>query len=267
MRTVQIENLRPGEILAEKIRKSIIYLPVGPLEWHGPAMPVGTDPMAAGALAKAVAERIGGVVMPTLYFGTEREREPELLEAIGFNNPQDRYIVGMDFPNNSMPSFYSKEEIFGVVVKEYLRLLVLQKYKLIVIVNGHGATNQNYTLNRLANEISGETATKVYVSMGLDDITEAEGEELGHACLLETAEQIYLSSDNVDLSMLPPKNIKLKSSEYGIVDTATFQLHPNSDNTVIHDPRDATAEKGKALFNKAVNTLTRQVEEVWKGIL
>lgn len=43
MRTVQLELLRPGEILAERERCSIVYLPVGPLEWHGPAMPYGTD--------------------------------------------------------------------------------------------------------------------------------------------------------------------------------------------------------------------------------
>ena len=47
MRTVQLELLRPGEILAERERCSIVYLPVGPLEWHGPAMPYGTDALLA----------------------------------------------------------------------------------------------------------------------------------------------------------------------------------------------------------------------------
>ena len=36
MRTVQYELMRPGELLAEKERFSVAYLPVGPLEWHGP---------------------------------------------------------------------------------------------------------------------------------------------------------------------------------------------------------------------------------------
>ena len=39
-RTVQLERMRPGEILAERARCPIVYLPLGPLEWHGP----GTDP-------------------------------------------------------------------------------------------------------------------------------------------------------------------------------------------------------------------------------
>ena len=32
MRTVQMEYLRPDEIQAERVRRSIVYLPVGPLE-------------------------------------------------------------------------------------------------------------------------------------------------------------------------------------------------------------------------------------------
>ena len=48
MRTVQLELLRPGEILAERERCSIVYLPVGPLEWPRHALRHGR---AAGAVA------------------------------------------------------------------------------------------------------------------------------------------------------------------------------------------------------------------------
>ena len=47
MRTVRLELMRPDEICQVLSEKSIAYLPVGPLEWHGPAMPYGTDAMAA----------------------------------------------------------------------------------------------------------------------------------------------------------------------------------------------------------------------------
>ena len=70
MRTVRYEFLRPQEILDAQRKKSIVYLPLGPLEWHGPAMPFGTDPLAAQAAARKIAERTGGVVLPTLYAGT-----------------------------------------------------------------------------------------------------------------------------------------------------------------------------------------------------
>ena len=163
MRTVQMEFLRPQEIVAERERCSIVYLPVGPLEWHGPAMPYGTDPLMAQEVARAAAQRTGGVVMPTLFFGTERERPADILAAKGFEHPEDMYVLGMDVPKNCMKSFYAREELFALMVREHLRLLVQQGYKLIVIVNGHGAWGQRSSLERLAVEcgcrISGRTAS------------------------------------------------------------------------------------------------------------
>lgn len=66
MSTVRFELLRPKEILDEKRRCSIVYLPIGPLEWHGPHMALGMDPLNAEAVSRRVAETVGGVVMPTL---------------------------------------------------------------------------------------------------------------------------------------------------------------------------------------------------------
>ena len=129
MRKVQLELLRPGEILAERERCSIVYLPVGPLEWHGPAMPYGTDALLAQSLARCAAERTGGVVMPTLFIGTERERPASILRDKGFENPEQLYVLGMDVPKNSMKSFYAREDMFAVIVREHLRLLVQQGYQ------------------------------------------------------------------------------------------------------------------------------------------
>ena len=164
MRTVQLERLRPGEILAERTRCPIVYLPLGPLEWHGPAMPFGTDPLMAQELARRAALRTGGVVMPTLFLGTERERPAQILKDKGFADAESMYVVGMDVPKNSVKSYYAREDLFAVTVREHLRLLVQQAYKLIVIVNGHGAWGQREQLDRLAIEFSNETPSKVIVA-------------------------------------------------------------------------------------------------------
>ena len=99
------------------------------------------------------------MVHPTVFIGTERERAPELLRDLGFNG--DEWIIGMDFPANSVRSYYSAEEAFAVMVRFTLDQLVAQRYSLIVIVNGHGATNQINQLQRLAAEFSQRGPAKV----------------------------------------------------------------------------------------------------------
>ncbi|MCI9148161.1 MAG: hypothetical protein HFG73_07840 [Hungatella sp.] len=47
-------------------------------------MPYGTDPLAAAKVARRAAAITGGVVMPPVFIGTERERSPGLLEDAAF---------------------------------------------------------------------------------------------------------------------------------------------------------------------------------------
>ena len=265
MRTVQLEYLRPGEIQAEKERCSIVYLPVAPLEWHGPAMPYGTDPLIAQALARKAALRTGGVVMPTVYFGTERERPAYILEAKGFEDPENMYVWGMDVPKNCMKSFYAREDIFAVTIREYLRLLVVQGYKLIVIVNGHGALGQRATLDRLAIEYSNETDSRVLYHM-IDITAEDFNPDFGHGTLTETSLIRYLHDEHVDLSELPPREIGLKYTDWGIADDSVFAGIRTPGDCVIFDPRDATAEHGEKCFANAVNNLCCKVQEAYESL-
>lgn len=265
MRTVQMEYLRPGEIQAERERCSIVYLPVAPLEWHGPAMPYGTDPLLAQALARRTAQKLGGVVMPTLFFGTERERPAYILEAKGFDNPDELYVCGMDVPKNCMKSFYAREDIFAITVREHLRLLVQQNYKLIVIVNAHGAWGQKSTLERLAVEFSNETDSCVLYTM-IDIYKDDFRPDFGHGTLIETSLMRYLHDEHVALSELPDREVGLKYTDWGIADDSVFEGKPSPDNCVIFDPRDATVELGERCFQNALDNLCRQVQQAYDAL-
>ena len=264
MRTVQMEYLRPGEIVAERERFSVVYLPIGPLEWHGPAMPYGTDPLMAQEIARAAARITGGVVMPTLFVGTERERPSYIVEAKGFEDP-NQYIIGMDVPRNSMKSFYAREDLFAIIVREHLRLLVQQGYKLIVIVNGHGAWGQKESLNRLAVEFSNETPSKVVVSMP-DVLEEGETMDFGHGTLLETSIMRGLYDEHVKLDELPPREVPLKYTEYGIADDCVFEGKRTPGDCVQFDPRDATVEMGLKFVTTAINHLVDFVNNAYANL-
>ena len=66
----QIERLRPQQIETALAERSLIYLPLGTMEWHCHHLPVGLDGLTAHGLCLAAAAQTGGLVWPVLYYGT-----------------------------------------------------------------------------------------------------------------------------------------------------------------------------------------------------
>jgi creatinine amidohydrolase len=262
-REVRLEWLRPDEIITERERCPMVYLPLGPLEWHGPHLPFGTDPLQATHTALALAEKIGGVVHPTLFIGTERERSPELLRDIGFKG--EEWIVGMDFPANNELSYYYSEDVFAVMVRYTLEQLVAHGYRLVVLVNGHGATNQIQQLQRLAAEFTSRGPAKVLYTFDLDAEIDVDA---GHATITETSAVMALMEDRVDMKSLPPADQALKNIDYAIVDAPTFFGQPAADRTVSAkaDPRHATPQLGKKHFDDTVEHLSTIIIKELKTI-
>jgi len=266
MRTVRYELLRPGEIVAERERCPVAYVPLGPLEWHSVHMPLGTDPLNAQAVALQVAERVGGVVLPPFFWGTERERPPEMVADLGFARGQ--YVVGMDFPANSLPSLYCREEFLALLVRELVGLLIRQQYRLIVLVNGHGARNQLDTLQRLSIELSATSPARVLLTTAwpahgdLDTFT-------GHADAGETSVMMALYPESVDLGALPPASEPLRSADWAVVDCDTFNGKPTADHTLRpeYDPRlQASPERGCRVLDLAVADVESAVREAMAAL-
>ena len=255
-REVRFEMLRPASLREELGRCPLVFLPVAPLEYHGPHLPVGMDPINALQCALEACRRLGkGVVMPPLYMGTERERPEWMLESLGFR--RDQWVVGMDFPTATWKSHYYQEHIFGLVVASTLEMLISQGYKAVVIVNGHGAWNQLQTLDRLAKHFSNTTDTAVVWRLAIArDVSEKN--LAGHADLVETSTMMYLEREVfggeklVDLSALPSRNVPIHYSDFSVVDGPGFSEHPSPGRVVQTDPRDATVEKGKKFFDDTV---------------
>jgi creatinine amidohydrolase len=266
MEKVELEHMRPEEILLRKKEKSIAYLPIGPLEWHTPALPYGTDPLIAHYIACKSAEKTGGVVLPAMFLGSDCPRPKWHLKKLGFENT-DQYIVGMDFPHNMTKSFYLPAEVVAIVVMEYVRLLVDMGYKMVVVVNAHGAATQSKLINEICQEFTAKTASVVLDGMAAmmpekaEDVNHSIG---GHANRSEASMIKKVSPEDVDTSRLPAKPQKLKYSEIGIVDRCVLFGDVKSDGYVINDPRDATAELGDRLLNGMISTLSQNVNKIYQ---
>lgn len=264
MRTVQFELMRPGEFLQAMECFPVAYLPIGPLEWHGPHMPFGTDPLDAQAVALGVAKKIGGVVFPPLFCGTECARSPEITKRMGFEN-ENQYVVGMDVPANTVKSCYFPEEVFGLILRENLRQIISLGFQLVVIVNGHGADGQLATGYRLAREFTNTTSTTVLFTQAMQKLTE-DDQNLGHANISETSMQMYLNPNSVRLEELPPRDVPLKTSQWGIADSLLFAGLGNSEHTVEHDPRDASAELGRQYIENGIARISAQVMAIYASL-
>jgi creatinine amidohydrolase len=256
MRTRRLELLRPAEIVAEMRARPLVLFPLGPLEWHGPHLPLGTDPLIAQGVALAAAERVGGVVLPTFFWGSERENLPEGLRSIGFSGSE--WIVGMDFPANSLKSLYAREEFFALLVRETLTVLIEQGYRLIAIVNGHGGDNHIKALDRLAAEFTarGPALVRNFIAWS----SPGDVLDVGHADDHETSRMMYLHPETVDLSTLPPPDRPLRNVEHAIVDYLTFRGQPTPDHTTRHDPRIGTsAANGRAEIDLSAGFIAAEI--------
>lgn len=254
-RKVELELMTPAEIVAARSETPLIYVPVGPMEWHGPHMPLGTDGILSHYQARQVARSTGGVVFPRIFFGTDNVRPqgngPQSLGALGL--AEDVRALGMDFPGNSTHSVYLDEGVFAVLMREVVRSLQQDPWRLIVFVNGHGAPNQSYTLRRICREMS-MPECKV---MMLPARPKMPGTDPGHAERWETSIMMAVDPDIVRLDQLPPIGVPMAYRDFGAVNgeafegraTPTFEL-PNND-----DPRYATAETGRAMLERGVEAV------------
>jgi creatinine amidohydrolase len=256
----EVIYLRPDQVLAEIKACPVAYLPLGLVEWHGPHLPLGMDGLNATEVARQAADTTGGLVFPTFYLGTERERPAEMLEWLGL--PSDRYVVGMDFPANCLPSLYASEEIFALLIREQIRLAQKWGFQLLVIVSGHAAENQLATLNRLAAEFIALHGIQILVALPF--VRNAAGiMEVGHASKIETSVMLALYPETVALDRLPASPAALRNADWAVIDYQTFLGDPTPDRT-IHiedDPRRASIDAGRLMVQGAVQQIVTQVEQ------
>src|SRR5438034_8144235 len=114
-----------------------VLLPLGTLEPHGVA-PNGTDILAPVAMAREVAPRVNAMIAPVIPYG--------------FTGILDAYPGSFTVP----------EEIFRSYVRAVLIGLARNKFKNIILLNGHGG-GQTAILSALAQEIGRETCTRLLV--------------------------------------------------------------------------------------------------------
>lgn len=171
---VRLERMRPAQIRAARTRRSAIYVPVGAMEWHGYQNPVGLDCLKAHEQLVGLAERIGGVVYPPVYFG-----------AGGGHG---------DWPHSYMVSAEAMAGIITTLLHGFQR----DSYTHAILLSGHYPNRSQY-LDAAAEAYRAAGGTMRVLAIVENQVEGVAGD---HAAKNETSAMLYLDPETVDLSAL-----------------------------------------------------------------
>ena len=216
---------------ADQTETDLALVPVGSTEQHGPHDPLGTDFLAAEAVAERTADRVEDDVMvtPPIPVGVSREH---------------RQFTG---------TLWVSPDTFRSYVREVAESLCHHGWNRIVLVNGHGGNAA--ALGELAGELSRDEEALVVPFTWFDA---AEGSvDMGHAGPLETSFLLHEHPDLVRADRLEDGRDG-GAARWGdwvsgvnlAHDTATF-----TENGTVGDPTKASAQEGEQLLDSATAAL------------
>jgi creatinine amidohydrolase len=251
MTRVCYADMLPNEAIAARERLPLAYLPIGPLEWHGPHAALGLDPITARELAILAAERGGGVVMPTVWWG-----EPREIMLVDVNaDTRDEVIRAMRLP----PENFHKGFLGGKTVEAQGRFyneLLLHCYhqiaslgfRAIFVVVGHLPLTHfvHYTAQIFMRESPARVYGVVPATL-IQHLARDLGGRVGdHAGRWETSVLMALRPELVALQRLDP-------------DRGTWPAAVGGE-----DPRDADVEFGRRAVAAMVAAMLEKARELLK---
>jgi creatinine amidohydrolase len=166
-----------NELTREDLRilapDAVVLLPTGATEQHGPHLPVGTDTFAVEQIAREAAQRVADrvpiIVAPTLPFGSSHHHLP-------FGG-----------------TFSLGTETYYRVVSELVESLLIDGFRRVFVLNGHGGNNEliQLAVRDLTLQREADLAAASYWTVAWDDLVRLETHQFGrfpgHAGAFETS--------------------------------------------------------------------------------
>jgi creatinine amidohydrolase len=239
----QYGRLAAPDVTSELSRRSVLCLPIGSFEQHGPHLPLHTDTVIAEQFTGRLVERYG---------------EPHDLWAL----PAMPYGLSLEHawsPGTISLRIASFTALLDAVVGEYVRATPARH---LLIVNGHGGNRGilEPALYELQHRYA-VTVCAVHPGSLAGFRTDSEIPEI-HAGLGETSMMLALAPDDVHLDRLPPDftvdSVSRKEVQRLVRDRGTTWPWSSGDCAIAThgitggDPRTATADIGEAIIAGAL---------------
>jgi len=236
------QELRPDQLAEVVATRPIAFWPLGLLEHHGWHLPIGLDGLKAEHICMRVAERTGGVLLPTMWWG-----------ALGGHG---------DF----MWTHYQSEQAAEAIMVRTVEQLVAYAFRAIVLLAGHYPWQA--LLDRRLPALR-EAHPEVLFLWGTEMNIGGSAVRLpgDHAAREEASYGLALFPQWVDLDALRPG--RDESSWSGAQPPPAETRHPGvcfdpSDPLFAQmgeDARTATAERGEAAIARLVEHLAKTIAQ------
>ncbi len=224
---------------ADAADADLALLPVGATEQHGPHAPLGTDALAATAVADAAADAYDGevVVAPTVPVGVSEEHR--------------------EFPG----TLWVSPDTFRSYVRETVESLAYHGWDRVVVVNGHGGNVD--ALREVCATISRHDDAYAVAFTWFDAVGD-HSVDMGHAGPLETALMRHVHPDFVREDRIEEARAGA-SDRWGEWVAGVNLAHDSGEftaNGVVGDPADGDADRGAELLALARDALVDLVDAV-----
>ncbi|MCC7145020.1 MAG: creatininase family protein [Phycisphaeraceae bacterium] len=237
------EELRPDELRAQVDARPVAIWPLGLLEHHGWHLPIGFDGLKAEQLSIKLAERVGGVVLPVMWWGGEGGHGPFLW------------------------THYQSPQAAGEIVAQTVGQLMRYGFRAIVLLAGHYPWQEilDKYLATAKEEASRRGVLMLYGHEGTiaRPAVSCRGD---HAAKEETSFGLALLPELVDLKALTAGRDPKQHWPEGNAATAQT-IHPCTRSDVRdglfaqmgEDARQASAEHGRKALEPMLDYLARRI--------
>ena len=246
----RLEDLKGPEISARLTKDSIIVVPVGAVEQHGPHLPLSTDFVIADACATAVVERHG------------REHDAWMLPTLPFSKSNEHAW--------SAGTVWLSLETMMSLLRDIGRAVASTPARKLLFLNGHGG---NSALLQVANrELRLQYGLQTFLAhphVPADQGGSSAPGELGmgiHGGYDETSVMLHLAPDLVDMTKavrrVPEKLAENRYVKFGGVVPFGWLSSDFFELGHIGDPTSASADAGANMFTAAVDMLGEVLGEI-----
>lgn len=238
-------------------RKTLLILPVGTTEEHGPHLPVDTDARIAEAYGQGLAEAL------------QREIPLLLMDTV-------RYGYSMKIMKQWPGTVVIRSRVFMDYVFDVCRSVLEMGFRKLALLDCHG--HHSGALNVVSRELCDATDQSIAIlspaSLSRDAFNAIRKSPQGgsiHADEWETSLLLHLSPEVVDMSKATDVDTMRYHSDFVAGDNflgrqrvtwSTWYLQA-SESGCYGDPTVATADTGRMILEAAVSAGARFLKEMW----